>query len=40
MLHPGAEDLSIEAPLRSFARDGYARLGRVLSSDAAQLLCG
>jgi hypothetical protein len=38
VLQPIAEDLAIEAPLREFARNGYARLGPVLARDAAQAL--
>jgi phytanoyl-CoA hydroxylase len=35
----GALDIELEAPLSEFARNGYARLGPVLSDDGAQLLC-
>lgn len=38
MLLPGCIDLALDAPLSDFARDGYARLGPVLSPEAAALL--
>lgn len=38
MLHPDSLQLELRGPLSAFARQGYARLGPVLASDAARQL--
>jgi phytanoyl-CoA hydroxylase len=39
MLLPRSAEINLEAPLASFSKNGYARLGRVLAPEGAKRLC-